>query len=99
LLLFVIAPLPSVSTLFPTRRSSDLVRAGVIARADDRAIHGAPALGADSRVGARRVTRDLRAALSPCRAAMACVERLRRADAGADPEFYSHTHSELPGNH
>ena len=58
-----------------------------------RAIRGAPALGAGSRVGAGRFTGGFRAALPPCRATMARVECLWCADTGGDPEFYFHTQS------
>src|SRR5436190_13675040 len=79
--------------------SAHRVRAGVIARTNYQAIRCALALGADSRVGARRVTGGFRAALSPCRATMARMECVRRTDAGADLEFYFDTQSELPRNH
>ena len=75
------------------------IRAGAIARADQRTVRRAPALGAVSGVATRRVSRGFRAALSPCRATMARMECLRRADTGADLEFYFHTQSQLPGNH
>ena len=81
------------------RGGAHRIRAGVIARTDHRTVRRDPALGAASRVGARCVTGGFRAALSPCRATMARMECLRRADTGADPEFYFHTQSQLPGNH
>ena len=73
------------------------VRAGAVAYPDSRAIRGVPALDAASRVAARRVSGGFRATLSPARATMARMECLRRADAGADLEFYFHTQSQLPG--
>ncbi len=50
-------------------------------------------------MGRRHLTGGFRAAVSPCRATMARVECLRRADTGADSEFYFCTKSQLPGNH
>src|SRR5262249_2278956 len=74
-------------------------RVGVIRDTIARRLCRDLALDAASSVGAGCVSCTFCAALSPCRAIVARMERLWHAHAPADPQFCFHTQSQLPANY